>query len=250
MGLIFEYLRANLRLNKSQADHRRGNFPAVAVGLSFGGGQQRVGNLAHTPHNAAVLNAALQSTPMQRVANFANSNMRLFAPKLHEFYGETLDALCDKDPALKRNFKNNVFACATCNLGPKSVAHVHTDHLNFAPGWCAITAIGNFDPTKGGHLILWDLKIAIEFPPGSTILIPSAILRHSNVPLAGEDECRYALIQYSAGGLFRWVECGHQTQKNFKVSGGEFKQTGRERWARGVGLFSKWADLLAQRKVR
>lgn len=173
--------------------------------------------------------------------------MQLFAPELHRFYGETLDMLCGKDPNLQRNFQNNVFACATCNLGPQSVAHVHTDHLNFGPGWCAITALGDYDPTKGGHLILWDLKIAIEFPPGSTIFIPSAILRHSNVPLAGKDETRYALIQYSAGSLFRWVECGHQTLKNFKASGCRFKQTARERWERGIGLFSKWSELLALR---
>ena len=174
--------------------------------------------------------------------------MQLFAPELHKFYGETLDALCEKDPSLKRNFQNNVFACATCNLGPQSIAHVHTDHLNFGPGWCAITAFGDYDPTKGGHLILWDLKIAIEFPPGSTIFIPSAILRHSNVPLAGKDETRYALIQYSAGGLFRWVECGHQTLKDFKASGLKLAQTAKERWERGVGLFSKWSELLALRK--
>ena len=40
MGLIFGYLRDNLHFNKSQVDHRRGNFPAVSVGISFGGGQQ------------------------------------------------------------------------------------------------------------------------------------------------------------------------------------------------------------------
>ncbi|PIL31790.1 hypothetical protein GSI_06494 [Ganoderma sinense ZZ0214-1] len=108
MCKIFEYLRENLRVNRSQVEHRRGSFPAVAVGISFGGGQQRVGNLAHTPHNTAVLNTALQSTTMQRVANFANTSMQLFAPKLHKFYGETLDVICDKDPGLKRNFKNNV----------------------------------------------------------------------------------------------------------------------------------------------
>ncbi|KAJ7624191.1 hypothetical protein B0H17DRAFT_1151319 [Mycena rosella] len=50
-------------------------------------------------------------------------------------------------------------------------------------GWCSITALGDFDPNKGGHLILWDLRLAIRFPPGSTILIPSALLHHSNVAI-------------------------------------------------------------------
>ncbi|KAJ7620521.1 hypothetical protein DFH06DRAFT_1010638, partial [Mycena polygramma] len=38
-----------------------------------------------------------------------------------------------------------------------------------------------FDPNLGGHLILWDLNLVIRFPPGSSIFIPSALLRHSNV---------------------------------------------------------------------
>ncbi|KAJ7760243.1 hypothetical protein DFH07DRAFT_957619 [Mycena maculata] len=50
-------------------------------------------------------------------------------------------------------------------------------------GWCSIVTLGNFKPDKGGHLILWDLCLIIGSPPGSTIFIPSAILRHSNVPI-------------------------------------------------------------------
>ena len=64
--------------------------------------------------------------------------------------------------------------------------------------------LGDFDPTKGSHLVLWECKLVIEFPPGSTILIPSAIITHSNVPIqAGEK--RYSVTQYATGVLFRWV---------------------------------------------
>lgn len=38
---------------------------------------------------------------------------------------------------------------------------------------CAITTLSDYDPKAGGHLVLWDLKLVIEFPPGSTILILS-----------------------------------------------------------------------------
>ncbi|KAJ7883792.1 hypothetical protein B0H13DRAFT_2537891, partial [Mycena leptocephala] len=44
----------------------------------------------------------------------------------------------------------------------------------FAP--ILITALRRFNPDLSGHLILWDLKLVIRFPPGSTILIPSAII--------------------------------------------------------------------------
>ncbi|KAJ7937906.1 hypothetical protein B0H13DRAFT_1580401, partial [Mycena leptocephala] len=64
-----------------------------------------------------------------------------------------------------------------------------------------------FDPDFGGHLVLWDLKLVIRFPPGATILIPSAIVRHSNVPIR-PDERRCSFTQYTAGGLFRWIRDG------------------------------------------
>ena len=52
----------------------------------------------------------------------------------------------------------------------------------------------------------------VEFPPGSTatVLIPSAILSHSNVEI-GENERQYSVVQCAAGGLFRWVDNGFRT---------------------------------------
>lgn len=197
---------------------------------------------------------------MRRVANFANRGLfskacpsyitdsptdalKTSFPDIYQLYDTTMTGLCDSNPNLERNFKGNVYAAMTLNLGPRAISYVHTDHLNLAYGLCAITAFGDYDPVQGGHLILWDLQMVIEFPPGSTILIPSAILRHSNAALAGENERRYALIQYSAGGLFRWVECGHRSQKDFFAAGRKFLLNGRQRWERGVAMFSKWSDL-------
>src|SRR5882762_4619472 len=87
--------------------------------------------------------------------------------------GPHAPALCQY-PRLKRNFRNSIFACATFNFGPYACSFDHTNPGNLPFGWCAITALGPFDPTQGGHLVLWDLQLVIEFPPGSTILIPSA----------------------------------------------------------------------------
>jgi hypothetical protein len=123
--------------------------------------------------------------------------------------------------------------------------------VNLPFGWCAITALGNFDPTLGGHLVLWDLKLVIEFPPGSTILIPSATLRHSNVAIR-QGETRYSFTQYTAGGLFRWVDNGFQCAAS-RASGltkGQMKEhirredrQGIERWQMGINLFSTLNDL-------
>ena len=169
--------------------------------------------------------------------------MKMYAPRMHRRYTGTLQALLERNARLRQNFPNNSFACMTINLGPNTVTVRHTDHLNVPWGWCAITAIGTYDYRAGGHLIIWDLGIAIEFPPGSTILIPSAILTHSNVAI-GEGERRYSLTQYTAGGLFRWVECGFRSQKDFDAAGGTPAQSNEERWEEGVRTWSTWEELV------
>jgi len=166
----------------------------------------------------------------------------MWAPDLYQYYVDHLRPLYAKYPRLKRNFLNSVFACATFNFGPTTCTFDHTDPGNLPFGWCAITALGKFDPTLGGHLVLWDLKLVIEFPPGCTILIPSAALRHSNTAIQ-QGETRYSFTQYTAGGLFRWVDQGYQTAYSYsaklnKAQKLDEKARGEGRWKMGVGLFS------------
>ncbi|KAI9070212.1 hypothetical protein FKP32DRAFT_1558355 [Trametes sanguinea] len=239
---IFDIARDAYQLSSQQREHRRGAFPAVACGISFGGGQQRVANLAHNTHNQSVVDALVKNAAVRRVANFGSAAFQLFSPRLYGHYEDTLNALLARDALLRPNFSGNAFAAATFNLGPRTISYTHTDHLNLPWGWCAITAIGDYDPVNGGHMILHDLRMVIEFPPGSTILIPSAILRHSNTTI-GQDEHRYSFTQYSAGGLFRWAEYGFQPAKNTPaVSAKEAARRGRERWERGLAMLSRWEE--------
>jgi len=73
------------------------------------------------------------------------------------------------------------------------------DFGNLPYGWCAITSLGPFDPKRGGHLVLWDLQLVIEFPPGSTILIPSAVLQHSNIPIHQNTHVIGSLVDKGSG---------------------------------------------------
>ena len=59
-----------------------------------------------------------------------------------------------------------------------------------------------------------NLRLAIEFPPGASILIPSAIVPHANV-VVQPGETRQSVTQYCAGGLLRWADCGFQTFADF-----------------------------------
>ncbi|TFK81527.1 hypothetical protein K466DRAFT_501975 [Polyporus arcularius HHB13444] len=206
---------------------------------------QTVGRLVHgSKENEAVVRDLVNVPAVKRIANFGNACLQRFGPNLYKSYDEVLTDLCDRDPTLYRNWPNNVFACATFNVGSRTTTVKHTDHLNLSYGWCVITAIGNYDPTRGGHAVLWELRMVIEFPPLRSILIPSAVVSHSNTDIA-DGEVRYSLTQYSAGGLFRWVAAGHQTLKSLRAKGGRLTESGEEHWKRGVGLLSMWDELQA-----
>lgn len=114
---------------------------------------------------------------------------------------------------LPENFPGvSVFAAAAFNFGGNVTSFKHRDALNWAFGWCAITALGRFDATRSARLILWELKLVINFPHAATALIPSSVITHSNTPVAEGDD-RGSFTQYTAGPMFRWVENGCRTEQ-------------------------------------
>lgn len=170
-----------------------------------------------------------------------------FAYNLFGFYREQTDLLFTWCPTLVRTFAKTVFCAATFNFGPNTASWPHVDDKNFASGWCAITALGWFDPDHGGHLVLWDFGLVIRFPAGCTILIPSAIVTHSNVPVR-DHETRYSFIQYTTGHIFRFVDNGFRSDISFEAEASveEIRRRDAEkktRWERGVHMFSRWSDI-------
>ncbi|RPD55261.1 hypothetical protein L226DRAFT_470756, partial [Lentinus tigrinus ALCF2SS1-7] len=237
-------LRREYRFAANPKPNRRGDYPIVTVGISYGGGQKWPSNMAQTKHNSRVVSNILKHPAIKRVAGFINTAFQLYAPDVHEHYHACLNDLLKSDPTLTRPFDNSVFAAGTFNLGARVATKVHLDHMNLATGWCGIIALGDFDPTTGGHLALWDLKLLLQFPPGAVIFIPSAILRHSNVAVSAH-ETRLSFTQYTAGGLFRWRDCGFRSKKAFENAGLQDTQGGENRFREGVARFSKWEDLMA-----
>ena len=134
--------------------------------------------------------------------------MCTFAPTLFKFSQSTLDLLEAMNPDVRRHFPDHPLASTTFNFGPRTITFPHKDLKNLSWGLCSVTSLGSYDPKKGGHLVLWDLGIAVEFPPYSTILLPSAIILHSNTSI-GEDETRMTITQYSSAGLFAWRAYGY-----------------------------------------
>lgn len=117
-----------------------------------------------------------------RIAGFASAAFATWAPKLFAYYGESIDDLMVHHP-LKKNFSNSVWSSAAFNFGPRTVTAKHRDYANIPFGWCSVTALGQFDPKEGAHMVMWEMKLVIQFPSGSTIHLPSAAVSHSNTPI-------------------------------------------------------------------
>ncbi|KAF9497960.1 hypothetical protein BDN71DRAFT_1386783, partial [Pleurotus eryngii] len=52
---------------------------------------------------------------------------------------------------------------------------------------CSTTTLGIFDHTKGGHLVLWDARMIIEFLANLTIFIPSTTSHNSPLQCQGSE---------------------------------------------------------------
>lgn len=72
--------------------------------------------------------------------------------------------------------------------------------------------LGEFSSQTGGHLMLSELELTIQFPPGSTVLIPSTIMTHSNAKIL-QGETRYSFTQYAAGALFCYIDNRIQSEQ-------------------------------------
>ncbi|KAJ6461714.1 hypothetical protein C8R45DRAFT_941106 [Mycena sanguinolenta] len=213
---LLEERRHRIRLPEDQLHHWHAHeqeaFPALACGWSHSGGQTKLGELCQNVANTRLTDELLAHDFFCCIALFANMLFYLWAPLLFAFYSSQMALLSGWKPSIRPNFVGSVFAACTFNFGPGAICAPHLDFANLAWGWCAITALGDFDPDVSGHLILWDLRLVIYFPLGSTILLPSAIVRHSNVPIHGHER-RCSFVQYTAGGLFCWVRNGFKTDE-------------------------------------
>ncbi|KAG6877550.1 hypothetical protein C0992_009702 [Termitomyces sp. T32_za158] len=191
---------------QGEIHHRPGSFPAINVGIFHGKGTVRPINIDNSKH-AALASGLLNNVDVQRLATFASASFQGWAPGVFQHYHKRLNSLRIHMPGLHRNFSRSIFPAAGFNIGPGVWTYRHRDALNCPFGWCAVQALGQFDHTKGGHLILWDLEMYVEFPTGSLILLPSATISHSKVPVQRGD-FRASFTQYCAGGLLRYVDYG------------------------------------------
>jgi hypothetical protein len=178
------------------------------------------------------------------------ANFAYYFPRIYNYYEQTMATIHKTIPSLPMNFTKSIFPGASFNCGPHTFTKRHLDNNNLAHGLCAVFAGGNYDYKKGGQMILFDLKLIIEFPPGTSMLIPSGSLPHGNIPIQ-PGETRVSFTQYCAGGLVRWVRYGCQTWKDLKSSTTpegmalveQIEKEDGTRWKWAMNLFSSLDSL-------
>ncbi|KAF6743738.1 hypothetical protein DFP72DRAFT_827189 [Ephemerocybe angulata] len=235
------------KFKPAQVDHKRGKgFGALNVGVMMGHGPKRPYNLRNAGHED-MLSKLLADSDIQRIAHFQDSTFAMFFPALYKKYQGLREDVKLHIKDLKWNFQKSVFSAAAFNFGPKTVTARHRDAMNLPSGFCAITALGSFDSKLGGHIVIEELGVIVEFPPGSTILLPSAVFTHSNLAIQDE-EWRVSFTQFSSGALFRYADNGYRTEEEFKAYDKDqheymaaWKAT---RWERGLAMWNTLDEAL------
>ncbi|KAK0472363.1 hypothetical protein IW261DRAFT_1343639 [Armillaria novae-zelandiae] len=232
--------------HKAKKDHRCGLFAACSYGLSYGKGQPMPLMLNVGDVCVKFIQWLVDLPSVRRIATYASNAFSLWSPRLFRYYEDRLNPL-HAHLGTTRPFPHSIFPCATFNFGGNVWTYKHKDIMNCPFGWCAIVALGRFNPSLGTHLILWELKMVIKFPHAATVFIPSATITHSNTVSAPGDE-RVSFTQFCARGLLRWVDYGFRTEKELYEQDYEAYQriqAGKDtRWEQGLALYSTVEELL------
>lgn len=142
------------------------------------------------------------------------------------------------------------FCGTSLNMGPMAAAKRHVDMKNLVGGICLVGALGHFNYKTSAHFVLVEPKVIVEFMPGDIIALPSGSLTHENTPIRmniPDPEWRASIVQYTAGGLFRWIWQGRKTLPKGHVPAAQKlinDKDGQARWEECVGMFPTLAGLL------
>ncbi|KAF6763561.1 hypothetical protein DFP72DRAFT_1059643 [Ephemerocybe angulata] len=239
---------------KDQTDHKRGkDFGALNVGILWGHGPTEPYNLRNGSRHDSMLEELLANEDVQHLAHFQSSAFNMFLPNMYEKYHGLRIDLERARPKLRWNFPQSVFSAAAFNFGPQTVTSPHRDCMNLPSGFCAITALGDFNPKLGGHLVIDELGIIIEFPPGSCVLLPSAVCTHWNTDIQ-PGETRLSFTQFTSGALFRYADNGYRTEGQLKAYSkqlyNDVMARKATRWEEDIKLWNTLDDIFIRAELK
>jgi hypothetical protein len=154
---------------------------------------------------------------------------------MHNHYTEVIEKTQRAFPDSRPLAPNLPFAQCTLNVGEKSTSGEHVDGKNFASGLCTVAPVGRFDYSRGGHLIMHELRIILEVPAGSIVFFPSAIITHENTPVQ-QGETRQVVTAYASGSVFQSADSNFVPQGKGRPEAEKIAH-GKSVWRDGIQRF-------------
>ncbi|KAG9047220.1 hypothetical protein FS837_002782 [Tulasnella sp. UAMH 9824] len=251
-----ETLANNMASRTARVDGvARGEHAAASWGYASGGGQKRPASHRQTKRERRWWKNFLQHPEYVDASRAILDSWKTWAPDIYEDYLHCHSSIISRDPSLDVIYPDESpevlpFASLTANLGPCTICHRHRDAKNRASGGiCVVKTLGPYDWKRGGHLVLHELGLVVEMRPGDAVFFPSAVISHETIPI-GDDERRYSLVWYSAGGLFRWQDAGFRSLTSWGIVDppglNRHQSKGKARWNEGWKKYSTISELIAR----
>ncbi|KAK6997474.1 hypothetical protein R3P38DRAFT_2440287, partial [Favolaschia claudopus] len=154
--------------------------------------------------------------------------LQTYCKKYYRLLKAQKNVLLDARPDAHFPCETSDFSAFTFEFGPHRRTNDRGLPHTFEPGsWAILTALGEYDPRYGGHIILWDIGWVITFAPGDCILIPPGLIRYSFVAVR-PGETRFSMLQWAGAGIRRFFENGEQDDTDFAVRSTEQEHLDRE----------------------
>ncbi|KAG8806099.1 hypothetical protein FRC17_005180 [Serendipita sp. 399] len=107
----------------------------------------------------------------------------------------------------------STWTSCTLNVGPRTVIQPYIADEHLACGICALYVTGQFDSTKGGHVVFDDIQLIMEACPGDLFLYPSGLLTRSSTPV-GPEEVRRSIMFWTCADTVRHFDMSHTNTEN------------------------------------
>ncbi|KAJ3561190.1 hypothetical protein NP233_g10347 [Leucocoprinus birnbaumii] len=216
------------RFTKKNLFHRHGPYPSSDMGITFGPGDKKIHHLKLQKEEACLNEELRQLGLTEHIRKFVENSIDIYVKRLFLYYKKYMDqirahpeygklrAQPGQDDPPDPLGPYGIMPGETNSWGPNVTTEPHRDVMNLGFGWCGIVPLGPFDPTWSGLFIIHNLRLIIEFPPASCILIPSAYLWHSNIPIHPEDE-RASITFYTPNVLYQFIDNDFTLEKDLEL---------------------------------
>lgn len=218
LAILETKLRASAANPGKGTQRADGAYKYVSFGVSAGQGQREPDYLCVRAEYHEAIQSFCDHPAVQRYMKHANGCLKTFFPFLHLENRELAKSLSARtNGKLHSVFPTLPMMAMTANAGPAVRTLPHLDLMNASFGRCIVGPTGSYDHTRSGLLVLKELKVIMEIAPGDIVLIPSALITHSNTSLAA-GEIRRSITLYTAGALYRWVDAGGRMLNTLSAS--------------------------------